>query len=108
MKIEIDNNNYITIEEQNNVFSYGLNYCTGNAGGGFNHNFEFINFSDKQKCIEEALNKIKERHLYQKEQSIKFKDSCGNYNKQKSEFCVNKINLLLSDLKPKNIQLTLF
>ena len=101
--IPICNGNEIRIGRGlNDKWSYGLSYSTGNAGGGFRDDIWGKIIDSKEECIVEALKEVKKLHLRQKQDKEKYGDSCGNYNKKKSEEAVEIVDKMLSELDTNN------
>lgn len=104
------NRNYITIGKGlNGNWTYGMSYSTGNGGGGYRADVWGKIIPEKQECIIEALQELKQRHLKEKQSAEKYGDSSHNYQSAVSEPVVKEVNKMLDELTGKvAVQLELF
>ncbi len=89
--------NYATIgRSANGKWSYGLNYSTGNGGGGYGLDIWGKIFDCRKDCLVAALRELIDRHAKAKEWSKN--DTCGNFNPTVSICVLKQVETMLAEL----------
>ena len=91
----------------NGKWSYGLNYTTGNGGGGYGLCVWGKIFDSRKECIIAALDELIRYHATAKERSKN--DTCGNFNPTVSNCVVKQVTAMLNELTiAKQLTLSFF